>query len=705
MALVALGLTAGLGVSELVFRQRDGGAFPQLNVFVADAELGVRLRPGSAERVRFGGPANPATRVRIGADGYRGEARAPGPDDTVVVGDSQVFGLGVEEQETFAAVLEQKLGRGQVLNRGVPTYGPAEYTAVVEEALRAGHPKTIVWTVNLVNDLFERTRPNRERHTVYDGWAVRKEHAPSAPFEFPGRATVLGGSHLVYAFRRAQLTAPSSTPSEGTFADLAAPAAVETAPARGISLDAHRSAVAAYRAARSALDEALASVTSCASGTETFYCVDVAGMKAGTTSVFSPGSEASRSIDVTVEHVRRAALIRSYEADAPDAIVYLEKDPAVKAAGAAHRTARDALRALQSSRSDLRARPSPLTPDFEKVAAEARAHGARLVVLVLPIDVMVSPAEWTKYGKDPKTAPSLEAAQAFVSELAESARDAGAEALDATAILRASEPGAFLDADIHMTPKGHAAVAGALAELLAQPPAARTPRPGLPPGRTSPEGVFPWTEAGLSAAREGTKYVCPTRIKDEWLSFACAGGQSSTLFGTELADGGRGWFFRVRKGGLGEVLPAALQAGYLFAAPVLADQPLEVEILVDATGGHVLRATRDARGRIEVHVGPYEPLAALGDDYDGVTNSGCTDELASGTTGPLDDDCARTYDGDTCEMQMACRRGSPLAPPQCRPGSVAVGATSRCHVRCGVTLPACAAGTTCQEWQGVHACW
>jgi lysophospholipase L1-like esterase len=36
--------------------------------------------------------------------------------------------------------------------------------------------------------------------------------------------------------------------------------------------------------------------------------------------------------------------------------------------------------------------------------------------------------------------------------------------------LRDAEPGAFLDADIHMTPKGHAALAAALADALASPP-------------------------------------------------------------------------------------------------------------------------------------------------------------------------------------------------------------------------------------------
>ena len=41
--------------AELVFRYRDDGAFPHLNCYVADPELGVRLEPGATENIRFGG--------------------------------------------------------------------------------------------------------------------------------------------------------------------------------------------------------------------------------------------------------------------------------------------------------------------------------------------------------------------------------------------------------------------------------------------------------------------------------------------------------------------------------------------------------------------------------------------------------------------------------------------------------------------------
>src|SRR3954452_16895513 len=99
---VVAGLMAGGALAEGVFWMRDRGAFPHVNFYVPDARLGVRLRPGATERIAFGD--KPVTRVRINRDGYRGAALPPPRDgEILVLGDSQVFGLGVEEQETFAA--------------------------------------------------------------------------------------------------------------------------------------------------------------------------------------------------------------------------------------------------------------------------------------------------------------------------------------------------------------------------------------------------------------------------------------------------------------------------------------------------------------------------------------------------------------------------------------------------------------------------
>src|SRR5437868_13262513 len=88
---VLAGIGLGLVVAEVVFCVRDHDAFPHLNVYVADADRAVRLRPGATELVAFG--KNPRTSVRISAGGYRGdEWLAPADDEIAVIGDSQVFG-------------------------------------------------------------------------------------------------------------------------------------------------------------------------------------------------------------------------------------------------------------------------------------------------------------------------------------------------------------------------------------------------------------------------------------------------------------------------------------------------------------------------------------------------------------------------------------------------------------------------------------
>src|SRR6185503_18063686 len=99
---VLFGTLVGLALVEGIFRLRDSGAFPHLNVYEPDAELGVRLRPGATERTRV--EPNPVTSVRINEHGLRGAPLAlPMTNAVLVVGDSTAFGLGVEEDETFSA--------------------------------------------------------------------------------------------------------------------------------------------------------------------------------------------------------------------------------------------------------------------------------------------------------------------------------------------------------------------------------------------------------------------------------------------------------------------------------------------------------------------------------------------------------------------------------------------------------------------------
>ena len=527
-ALVLCGLTAGLVAAEAVFAYRDGGAFPHLNVYVADPELGVRLAPGATQQVAFGG--NPITHVRINRDGFRGdELPPPGKDDVLVVGDSQVFGLGVEEGEAFSARLAAAIHR-PVVNAGVPTYGPAEYRAVIAEQLARRHPRTVVLTINLANDLFEAQHPNAQRHAVWDGWAVRRETAPASIAQFPGRELLYRRSHLFFALRTwwhrgdgaPDRTDERGVASEGTWRDIVETGERVERDRRALD-EAHRARLGAVTAAHRELERAEGRIDELLlqhADTDGF-ALAIARANPGDI-VGNPFAEAARTTLATADQIAQAAAVRAR----------LRDELARWARGRATADARDAAASLDARDQALArlteldiqqlrtALEPPLAGYLHDVQQRVERAGARLVVLILPIDVQVSPAEWRKYGAPGiDMGPSL----ALTAELVGLCRSLGVSALDATPVLAAAEPGAFLDKDIHMTPKGHAAVAAALAATLGEPaPApvvagARSPVPLPDVFRRAPEVIV----TGSSEAG------CETKQVREWLRIRCARTEDS----------------------------------------------------------------------------------------------------------------------------------------------------------------------------------
>ena len=201
-AQAVLGVAVGLAVAEGAFNLRDHGAFPHLNVYVADPVLGVRLAPGATEKLSYGGNPVDVDPHRRGRPPRRRRCGPPAEGEILVVGDSQVFGLGVEENETAAAQLADVTGR-PVVNAGVPTYGPPEYARAARRApVPRRRPRTVVYVVNFANDLFEahaaRT-PSATRSGTAGPCAARPR--PSTSPRLPGRALLYGKSHLVYALR------------------------------------------------------------------------------------------------------------------------------------------------------------------------------------------------------------------------------------------------------------------------------------------------------------------------------------------------------------------------------------------------------------------------------------------------------------------------------------------------------------------------
>jgi len=478
---VLSGLVVGAAIAEAAFWIGDEGAFPHLNVYVADAVLGVRLRPGAVEHVRVAG--GPPARVRINSAGLRGgDLPPPSPGEVLVVGDSQVFGLGVAENETFSAELDTRRSRGaRVINAGVPTYGPLEYNAVLRELLGQRSIELVVYVVNFANDLFEASRPNTERHGVWDGWAVRKETSPASVSDFPGRALLFRESHAFFAlrsvlYRRGEQIDDRGFPSEGRYQDIvrfALPQDRSSASADGE--EQARADEAAIREAQAESVKAAARVDALARelvpgrhGDEADLALRVSAASPG--DIVSVGSgEAARRIRVTAEAIRDAAVQRAaLEAALLKEIAAATEDDRTRRVATAfeeRRAARARLEALEAARMELEHGRSSLTPLLAEAKAACDARGARLLIVALPMDVQVSSLEWNKYGEEPL---DMEPTKALIRDLVRSSNDLGLATLDLTAPLAAAEPGAFLAGDLHLSPRGHHAVAAALAVRLAE---------------------------------------------------------------------------------------------------------------------------------------------------------------------------------------------------------------------------------------------
>ena len=182
-----------LGIAETAAAALRDGAFPYLNIFAADVELGVRLRPHADTAVRsFSGNV---TSVRTNSLGFRGpEWSSESSTRVLLVGDSQMFGYNVEYEDTLAAQLASD--DVVVFNAAVPSWGPGEYVAVVRELATTHRPTHLIFVANVANDWLESEAPNRLRTSERDGWLVPGHPQLEKPVDFPGRDFLLGRSHL-----------------------------------------------------------------------------------------------------------------------------------------------------------------------------------------------------------------------------------------------------------------------------------------------------------------------------------------------------------------------------------------------------------------------------------------------------------------------------------------------------------------------------
>ncbi len=154
--LIALGLTLGIGIGELAARGLGFQYRPHMRnrVYFAepDADRGWRNRAGISGP--YGGDEF-LTWVTINEAGQRGPShpieRAANKRRVAILGDSQAWGDGVGDDETFAALLDDE--RTEVLNFSVIGYGTDQQLLTFEQEVVKYRPDVVVITAYMGNDL------------------------------------------------------------------------------------------------------------------------------------------------------------------------------------------------------------------------------------------------------------------------------------------------------------------------------------------------------------------------------------------------------------------------------------------------------------------------------------------------------------------------------------------------------------------------
>lgn len=667
---VLVGLTLGVVIAEFAFRARDDGAFPHLNLYEADATLGVKLSPNAEMRLKLGN--NPTTTIHTNALGFRGgDWPAPAATDVLVVGDSQVFGLGVEDTETFSAQLAS-LRKVNVLNAGVPTYGPGEYTALVERLVAERKPKHVVYVMNVSNDLFELGIANTKRHQVWDGWAVRTETAPGATTNFPFRHAVMNRSHLVYALRRlvagnANLAQESA--GEGTWKDIvtassSAKPLEDTDVATREALEKRNTTTKQLDALQLDLDRHVSRRIQDSEGyAQAAKVLPVLKQGDPRDIVSVPFLEGARSVDVTAHQLYTAALGVEGNEDKLLALAEKTKDTELKELVQKRKTLRDTLGATLGSVNAHA--PSPLEAMLQRTKAACDKSGATLLVVALPLDVMVSKDEWKKYGKEPT---DLSVTQVLLDDMVSRAEAIGALAVDPTEPLRKAEPGAFLDGDLHLTPKGHQALAAAINVALDGPLKPKSTLV-LPEGRSWPPTDDEWRAVPEVNVKGSTAANCDTRQVREWFRMICK-NQYSDEDGPTLTIAS----IEVTSGGHGDVLVDGSYSQRLVQLPVLEGDTA------------TLRVDWEDHARVLTleHPRGGQPTRAFSEPVKHAVTEAT--ELKR-----LDENGAPCR-GARCNIEWS----NPVRVVTCKEGTVASGALRRCASPCSAAKP-CAKGS-CQPW-------
>ncbi|WP_374674263.1 hypothetical protein [Ideonella sp.] len=177
--------------------------------------LGYALGPGIQVQARQLGRT-----VQISTDpgGHRrtvGTPEAPGARAVHLIGDSQVFGWGLSDDETVATQLQRSLGGSfRVVNHGVPGYGPAEYLKVLERVSASDDVVVLLTEENDAADVYGLAQPAH----VACGFIATVAHDSTAACMLMQSRLVQGLFEVRHAFHHRYLMTPLGFSDHSTVA-------------------------------------------------------------------------------------------------------------------------------------------------------------------------------------------------------------------------------------------------------------------------------------------------------------------------------------------------------------------------------------------------------------------------------------------------------------------------------------------------------
>ncbi|MAA79688.1 MAG: hypothetical protein CL916_10550 [Deltaproteobacteria bacterium] len=708
------GLFVGIFILECVFGIYYEWAFPHVNIYQQDAQLGVRLIPNESQYLKI--HTNPRSHLCTNNQGFRGsDFPKPTEDEIIIVGDSQVFGLGVEEDQTFSAQLQHLTNR-TVINAGIPTYGPPEYTAIAKELIEQRSPKTLIYTLNMVNDLFEYNSPNSERHKEWDGWAVRTETAPDDVFSFPGRKWLFQKSHLMYSIRRYLRTQQDPNPllhlpSEGMWDDFLNPNTMinkkdlSSLPEQQQELLTTQSQIEhvrkqlmiQFRIQGETLSDEERQLMN-ASNASPGDVIDI---------VQDRYIEEGRSILATTEMINLGVEYRKKfleELRKTNKKEWLKIDSLVSQNTSLQKKKRRMLKRWMNAQQI----PTPLFDTLKEIDTFCTQNGVEFIVLILPMDVQVSPAEWEKY---PFSKQDMTSSLTILTDISKDVQKLGHKMINPLEGLRSIQPAGFLDGDIHMDPKGHAKVAQVIQNVMQKPPPPKLPKAGIPDHRTWVPSPSDWIQ---ETSRRIDYIGCKRKLKEEWIHIQCSAPYMEGRY-TDIEV----------IGGHPEQMKYITQTKVTLVMPIQKSETWNIQlhqenhhrvIKIQRTNEEIMRLHISVSQRIEggkIHTPSASQLELCTCQKKENPSERCPEII--GLIGGLDNTCNQACDTlyardtelcmqeETCSDKLACATGTPWALPTCPDGSVHAGATGGCFKLCDQHTP-CEQGT-CSEWMDAMVCF